>query len=111
MEEFWRVILDDINSIGKIKVQFSPIPLLLGICDFLEAPQGKNLFVFYASFYARKATLLHWNQTQLPTKQHWLSLVNAALPLYKLTYLGRNCPKKFNKIWTAWVKARHLTLE
>lgn len=111
VEGYWREVLSEINSIGELTVPFSPIPLLLGICDFLEAPQRKKLFVFYTSFYARKAILLQWNQTQPPTKKVWLSLVNAALPLYKLTYLGRNCPRKFDKIWASWVEAKHLTLE
>lgn len=109
--EFWKNILDDINSIGGLQVPYSPIPLLLGICDFLEVTWGKKLFIFYTTLYARKAILLQWNQSQPPTKQLWQSLVNKALPLYKMTYMGRNCPKKFEKIWAAWVKAKHLTIE
>lgn len=32
--------------------------------------------------------------------------VDTVLPLYKLTYMTCKCPKKFDKIWGAWVKAR-----
>lgn len=109
--EFWKNILTDINSIGKMKVPYSPIPLLLGICDFLEVSWGKKLFIFYTTLYARKAILLQWNHSQPPTRQLWQSLVNKALPLYKMMYMGRNCPKKFGKIWAAWVKAKHLTID
>lgn len=109
--EFWEIVLTDINAIGKLTVPYSLIPLLLGICDFMEISWGKKLFVFYTTFYTRKAILLQWNQPLPPTKQLWQSLVNAALSLYKLMYLGRNCPKKFGKIWAAWVKAKHLTIE
>lgn len=92
-------------------IPYSPIPLLLGISDFLEVSWGKKLFIFYTTLYARKTILMQWNQPQPPTKQLRQSLVNVALPLYKLTYLGRNCPKKLDKIWAAWVKAKPLTIE
>lgn len=107
---FWKLVLDDINSVGRIRVPYSPLPLLLGMCGSLEAPRRKKLFVFYTAMYARKAILLNWNQPQPPTKQLWLSLINAALPLYKLTYMGRNCPKKFDAVWADWVEAKHLTI-
>lgn len=55
---FWKEVVGVINSIGKLRVPCDPIPLLLGICDTLEVPQSKKLFVFYAAFYARKAILL-----------------------------------------------------
>lgn len=29
----------------------------------------------------------------------WKTLVNTALPLYKLIYMGHNYLKKFDKIW------------
>lgn len=50
------------------------------------------------------------NVASMEGKREWRELVNAALPLYKLTYMGCNCPKKFHKIWAAWAEARHLTV-
>lgn len=31
-------------------------------------------------------------------------LGDKALPMYKLTYAARGCPKKFEKVWTGWIK-------
>lgn len=54
-----------------------------------------------------------YNGIGLPprTVHQWRTLVNAALPLNKLSYMGRNCPKKFDEIWLAWVREGQLTLE
>lgn len=95
----------------KLRVPCDPLPLLLGIVDTLVATQAKKQFVLYTAFYARKAVLLKWNDSAPPTVQQWRALVDAALPLYKLTYLGRNFPKKFEKIWASWTRERRLTLE
>lgn len=94
IQTFWRGVVNiiNINSVSKLKVPCDPIPLLLGIVDTLEAPQSKKLFVFYAAFYARKAILLQWKGTIPPMIQQWKTLINKALPFYKLTYIGRNCP-------------------
>lgn len=111
LQIFCEGVVNYINSIGKLRVPYDPIPLILSIVDTLETSQSKKLFVFYTAFYARKAVLLKWNNSSPPTVQQWRTLVDAALPLYKLTYLGRNCPKKFNRIWAAWIQERQITLE
>lgn len=94
LSPFWTAMVGTINSIGKLRVLCHPIPLLLGICDTLEAPQSKKLFVFYTVFYARKAIILQLNKSLPPSVQQWQNLIDLALPLYKLTCMGRNCPKK-----------------
>lgn len=66
LRPFWTGVVEVINSIGRLRVPYDPIPLLLGICDTLEAPQSKKLFVFYAAFYARKAILMQWNRPLPP---------------------------------------------
>ena len=104
IQQFWSDVVNVINSVGNIHVDLNPIILLLGICDNVIPNTHKRLFVFYASFYARKAILLRWKQLEPPTVSQWKALINAALPLYKLTYMNRKCPKKFEKIWGAWVK-------
>lgn len=104
-------VVNVINSVGKLKVLCDPIPLLLGIVDTLEAPQANKTFVFYAAFYSRKVILLHWKGSSPPTTQFWRTLINKALPLYKLTYLACNCPKKCAKIWDPWVCEEQLALE
>lgn len=37
-----------------------------------------------------------------PTMTLWEDTINNALPLYKMTYLNRKCPKKFDGIWLPW---------
>lgn len=111
LQTFWKGVVTEINSIGKLKVPCDPFPLLLGIVDTLETTQAKKKFVFHTAFYARKTILLKWNDPVPPSLQQWRALVDAALSLYKLTYLGRNCPKKFEKIWAAWTRERNLALE
>lgn len=93
IQTFWRGVDNIINLVSNLKVPCDPVPLLLGIVDTLEAPQAKKLFVFHAAFYARKAILLHWKGSTPPTTQFGRTLINKALPLYKMTYLGCNCPK------------------
>lgn len=88
----------DKGSISWISVGLDPLVLLLGITDNLPTTTHKKLFIFYAAFYARKAILLQWKATEPPRVTIWEDLVNAALPLYKMTYMGHNCPKKIHKI-------------
>lgn len=111
LQLFWRGMVTDINAIGQHRVPCDPLLLLLGIVDNLEAIQAKKQFVFYTAFYARKAVLLKRKDPAPPTVQQWRALVDAALPFYKLTYLGPNCPKKFEKIWGTWIRVRQITVD
>lgn len=104
IQQFWSEVVDVINSVGNLHIQMNPIILLLGVCDNLISNTHKRLFVFYTSFYARKTILIKWKQPDPPTVSQWKALVNSTLPLYKLTYINRKCPKKFSKIWGAWSK-------
>lgn len=36
---------------------------------------------------------------------YWVDLINKTLPMYKLTYLARGCPKKIDKLWLGWINA------
>lgn len=94
IQNFCMGVVSVVNSVGKLKVPCDPIPLLLGIVDTLAASKSKKLFVFYVAFYAKKVILLQWKGSSPPTIQQWQTLINKALHLYKLTYLGCNSPKK-----------------
>lgn len=104
IQQFWLEVVEVINSAANLNVQVNPIILLLGVCDNLIPNVHNRLFVFYASFYARKTILLKWKQPDPPTVSQWKAFINAVLPLYKLTYINRKCPKKFSKIWGTWSK-------
>lgn len=58
-----------INSIGNLNIGIDPLIWLLGICDNVTPNTHKRLFVFYASFYARKAILTKWKQPEPPAHQ------------------------------------------
>lgn len=91
---------------------FKPIDLLvflLSITDNLATTKYVKLFIFYAAYYASNIILFKWKLSYPPMLSAWIAQINAVLPLYKITYMGRNCPHKFNKIWVAWVEARHIT--
>lgn len=104
IQKFWTEVVEVINAVGNLNIQRNPIILLLGVCDNVIPSVHKRLFVFYASFYARKAILLRWKQPDPPTVTQWRGIVDSVLPLYKATYINRKCPKKFSRIWGAWAK-------
>lgn len=56
-------------------------------------------------FCAKKSITIHWKSQSSPTIAFWLTTVNHAILLYKLTYEARGCPKKFLKIWDSWVSS------
>lgn len=98
-------MVHNINSVGGLNVRVEPLFLLLGICDTVTTNTHKRLFIFYASFYARKAILTEWKQPGLPTVAQWRALIDSTLLLYKFTYMSSKCPKKIEKIWGAWIKS------
>lgn len=102
--------MSDVNGVAGLQLKADPMVFLLGITDNLIAGKHTKLFVFYAAYYARKEILLRWKRSDPPTVEAWRAQINAVLPIYKLTYMGRNCPKKFDKIWAAWVADRHLVV-
>lgn len=100
----------DVNRVTGLSLERDPLVFLLGITDNLVTTKHTKLFTFYAAYYARKTILSKWKLPDPPQLSAWRALINTVLPLYKLTYMGRNCPQKFDKIWAAWVQARHLTI-
>ena len=96
------------NTITGTPVGLNAMVLLLGVTDNLPAATHTKLFIFYCAYYVRKIILINWKKPDPPGISAWRELVNTAFPLYKLTYMDRNCPNKFHKIWSRWVEARHL---
>lgn len=71
--------------------------MLLTVFDGYNTGRYARLFLRYATFYARREIFLHWKDALPPTIYTWRSVLNSVLPLYKITYLNRNCPQKFDK--------------
>lgn len=110
IQTFWQAVAANISSISGIPIKLDPLILLLGVTDNIPTNTHTKIFIFYCAYYARKTILINWKAPEPPRISAWKTMVNVTLPLYKLTYMGRNCPKKFQKIWSAWVEARHLTV-
>lgn len=99
-------MVEEINTITNLSVPLDPKILILGITELITHSTYDKLLLFYLCFYARKALLQQWKLVTPPTVNQWRALVDAVLPLYKLTYMGRKCPKKFDKVWKSWVTTR-----
>lgn len=78
LRKFWSVVTAFIGSVAKIPNICNPFRCLLGYIDDEDLSKNVQSFILIAMFYAKKNN-------------------NHAIPLYKLTYKARGCPKKFSK--------------
>lgn len=99
IQAFWKKVVSDINAATSLPVSVDTKVLLLGITKSVTHSTHTRLLLFYLCFYARKVLLQHWKLAFPPTAAQWYTLVGSVLPLYKLTYMGRKCPQKFDKVW------------
>lgn len=99
---YWAEVVDSVNGRLQLNLPVSPELALLGIQDDDQRPRYTKLLLTYLFYYAKREIVLHWNAPSSPTVGSWEKSINAVLPLYKLTYLNRNCPKKCNTIWQPW---------
>lgn len=72
IQEFWREVVAEINIIGDLSMVIDPRVLLLGIYNTVTPNTHKQLFIFYAAFYARKTILSKWKQAGLLRSDRWL---------------------------------------
>lgn len=103
LQSFWTQVVSDVNSVCGLTLGLDPKVLLLNVFDDSHMTRYIKLFICYTSFYACREILLYWKYPQPPTVTSWHSAVNKVLPLHKLTYLDQKCPRKFDKIWSAWI--------
>lgn len=97
---FWEQVIGALNEFGDWSLGQDPILALLGSMEDVVASRHVKLFLFYALYYARREILLRWKQAAPLTLRSWVATINSVLSLYKLTYESRNCPKKFDKVWS-----------
>lgn len=100
---FWMVVLADINQVTNLTLELDPKQLLLNIFDEQVMSRYSKLFVMLLSMHVGRyfcvgELLLH--QTNSYGRR---SVLNSVLLLYKITYINRNCPGKFDKIWSDWI--------
>ena len=94
-----------------VEFVLDPKVFLLSYLGEVEGDRYTKLSITFALFYARREILLRWRGTELPTVSSWLATIHRVLPLYRLTYEGRNCPAKFEKIWSKWIDSSTLSVD
>lgn len=106
IEIFWVEVTKVILTVTTVPVPLSVEVCLLGLVKPLALRRAIRTLLGLLLDYARKSIVLRWKASYAPSINFWKRLVNAALPLYKATYLSRGCEKKFHKIWDIWTEAR-----
>lgn len=103
MSTFWRDLFSFFENTLQIKVPCTPKVGLLGVLnDFIHRTHTRTL-VRIILFYARKLILMQWKNATAPDIQVLYRMMNKVIPIFKLVYKGRACPKKFAKIWQPWL--------
>lgn len=102
LSSFWAEIFDQLNVRLELNVPMTPELALLGVHDDDQRSHHSKLLISYLLFYAKKEILCKWTSSVPPDVATWENKVNAALPMYKLTYINRGCPWKFDKVWSSW---------
>lgn len=100
LQGFWEKVLADVNQAAGNTIPLRPETRLLNVTIDPSVGKYTKLLIAYATYYARREILLRWTP---PTITTWRNTLNAVLPLYKITYINRNCPSKFDKIWSSWI--------
>lgn len=105
IRQFWSEVTAFIGSVANIPNICNPLRCLLGYIDDEGLSKNTQSFLGTVLFYAKKTITMHWKSHSTPTIKFWLTLINQAIPLYKLTFEARGCPKKFFKMWNSWVNS------
>lgn len=105
LHHFWRSVADTLERVCGIEIPLDPLTCLLSHLEDIAGDRYTKLFLTYSLFYARREILLKWKQKEAPTKETWLKAINNVLPLYRITYESRNCPQKYDKVWSSWIDA------
>lgn len=103
LSRFWAEVGEAINIRLQMSIVLTPELALLGIQDEEQRPRYTKILISLLFFYAKKEILLKWTSPLPPTIRSWKNSVNAILPLYKLTYMSRGCPLKYERIWRPWI--------
>lgn len=101
---YWRTILTYMEERLELPNIYSLARCLLGDLEEEELPTSQKTLLRIVFCYAKKALALKWKNSDPPSLQDWLKLVNNAIPMYKLTYQARGSTKKFDKVWGKCIK-------
>lgn len=105
LRPYWEAVASTIGDICGTRIQLDPLTLLLSHFEEVEGDRYTKLCIAFSLFYARREILLRWKLAEQPMLDSWQLLVNSVLPFYRLAYESRQCPGKFNKVWSGWIDA------
>lgn len=92
---YWHAVFAEINLRLQLTLVPTPSLALLEIPDDDQHSHHSKLLIAYLLYYAKKAS------SGKPEVSAWEAMVDAALPLYKMTYFNRGCHWKFDKVWSS----------
>lgn len=84
---YWSAIVEFINGRLQLDIPLMAELALLGIQEDEQRPRYTKLLLLYA----KKGILLKWTSRSPPTVGAWVDLVNAILPIGRLTNVSRGC--------------------
>ena len=106
IQRYWGRVAGILGTVSQLHVPTDPLVLLLSHLEETQGDRYSKLFLTFSLFYARREILLKWRAAEPPTVEAWTQSINNVLPLYRITYESRQCPAKFDKVWSGWIDAR-----
>lgn len=89
-----------INLKLQLTLLLTPSLTWLGIPDDDQHSHHTKLVIAHLLYYAKREILMNWSSSTPPVVSSWEAMVDAALPMYKLTYINQGCPWKSDKVWS-----------
>uniref|UniRef100_A0A803J6W9 Reverse transcriptase zinc-binding domain-containing protein n=1 Tax=Xenopus tropicalis TaxID=8364 RepID=A0A803J6W9_XENTR len=105
---FWTEVADYISDLTSAPTTATPSGMLLNQITDLAPTTAERALISILLAYARKSITMKWKAHSAPTIQFWVSQVNQAMPIYRLLYVRRGCPNKFEKIWSLWLNKHNI---
>lgn len=105
IQPYWQEVADALTEVCGSRIPFEPLTLLLSHLEEVQGDRYIKLCLTFSLFYAKREILLRWKLAERPTKASWCQSIHSVLPLYRLTYQSRQCPAKFDKVWSGWIDA------
>lgn len=91
---FWSHITAFMSSTFDLPNICNPIWCLMGVFEDLDLSATQKHFLQILLYYYRKIVALQWIHTESLHITIWKRVIIQNMPLYKLTYEARGCPKK-----------------
>lgn len=84
-----------LSAVSVTNKPLDPLVLLLSYLEDVGGERYTKRCITFTLYYDRREILLGWKSEEPPTCTSWRHTVNLVLPLYKITYESRQCPKTF----------------